>query len=1165
MQNLLATVQPHDMVRLSINSPGLDHEIWLPFMKPAQLTADRIMIEAERVLQSKKEWLLEGNLLVKFIHAPLPVGGGRVKRTPDAETYLKKKHSIISIPKSKDNLCCAKAIITAKAKLDKHPKWESIKRGRKIQQQLAEELQRVAGIPYGTLCGRVEWDKFQKVLGNDYELIVISRDFFNAIVYNSLTQGSKKVILYHADQHFSVITSMTAFMGRSYYCTMCNTPYNNPGGHKCDLKCSKCQASKKCVFEAYNVCDACHRVFVSNLCLQNHRVNGLCSYIQSCPSCGKTYHTYRKHKCGYAECKQCRKVLPIDHKCYIQPLPHVKPKPGHVYIFYDFECMLDETHKHVPNLCVAHRVCQDCMEVPMSEHDCGCGRCQVIFRGENTLEDFGSWLFSGEHVGAICIAHNAQAYDLHLLMDYVHKHGIKPALIQNGKKILCMEAFDLKFIDSLNFFPMSLAKLPKAFGLSELAKGFFPHLFNTSTNQNYVGDMPNIKYYDPDGMKSEKRNEFMNWYATQTHFDFQRHLENYCKSDVDILQRCCGKFRTLFMTYTEGIEPFLKSITIASATNEVFRTMFLEPQQIAILPTHGYYGGNQSAIALCWMDHLSQLNNIHIQHAKNGGEVKVEGWRMDGVDENNVLYAFHGCFWHGCENCYPDRTTVNPVSQLTMNELRQRTLLQTEILRKKGYTVIEKWECDFKADMAQNANLTEFYEGYKIHESLQPRDSFFGGRTNATRLFYESNDNEQIRYVDFTSLYPYVCKYGIFPVGHPEISFGNDIPNDVFGILKCKILPPQDLIHPVLPYRTRNKLTFPLCRTCAEQNHQALCPHALPEERALIGTWVTIEIDKALSLGYKIMEKYEAWHFPSTTQYDPSTKTGGVWSQCIDLWLKQKQQASDWPTWCVTDEDKQQYISDYEKHEGITLEPDQIEKNEGLRSLAKLMLNSMWGKMGQNPNKSKMTYVSDPVEYVKMMTDDSLEITDLIFVNDEHIALRWNQKSEFVESLPNTNVVLAAFTTAHARLKLYRLLEQLQNRVLYFDTDSVIYIHNESLWNPPLGDYLGELKDETNGIPIKTFVSGGAKNYAYTLEDGASVCKIRGFTLNHRNSLALNIQTMKHLVTTNESSQPVITNPFKIVRKDGQLFTKSESKAYQIVYNKRVLGNHFMTYPFGYK
>ena len=97
-----------------------------------------------------------------------------------------------------------------------------------------------------------------------------------------------------------------------------------------------------------------------------------------------------------------------------------------------------------------------------------------------------------------------------------------------------------------------------------------------------------------------------------------------------------------------------------------------------------------------------------------------------------------------------------------------------------------------------------------------------------------------------------------------------------------------------------------------------------------------------------------------------------------------------------------------------------------------------------------------------MMTNNALEIDDLFNVNDEHIAVLWKQKSDFVQSLPNTNVVLAAFTTAHARLKLYSLLENLQDRVLYFDTDSVVYIHQEGLWNPPLGDYLGELKDETD-------------------------------------------------------------------------------------------------------
>ena len=490
--------------------------------------------------------------------------------------------------------------------------------------------------------------------------------------------------------------------------------------------------------------------------------------------------------------------------------------------------------------------------------------------------------------------------------------------------------------------------------------------------------------------------------------------------------------------------------------------------------------------------------------------------------------------------------------------------MQTEILRKKGYTVVEKWKCEFRTEIKLNQDLAKFYESDRVHESLEPRDSFFGGRTNATRLFFESNEQEQIKYVDFTSLYPYVCKYAKFPVGHPEVYFGDDIPNTVFGLMKCKVLPPRDLFHPVLPYRTRNKLIFPLCRTCGEQNHQGLCPHDQVEDRAMVGTWVSIELDKAERLGYTILEKYEAWHFPTSTQYDPVSKTGGIWSGCVDLWLKHKQQASDWPEWCKTEEDRRQYLNDYAEHEGIELEAEEIKKNEGLRSLAKLLLNSMWGKMGQNPNKSKITYIAEPAEYVHMMSDDRIEITDIIHVNDEQIALRWNENTKFVQSLPNTNVILAAFTTTHARLKLYDLLENLQERVLYFDTDSVIYIHQEGLWNPCLGDYLGELKDETNGVPITTFVSGGPKNYAYVLEDGTSVCKIRGFTLNHRNNLMLNMETMKKLVTSSEDSTPHIDNPYKITRKEGCLFTTSESKAYQIVYDKRVLCKDFTTLPFGY-
>ena len=129
-----------------------------------------------------------------------------------------------------------------------------------------------------------------------------------------------------------------------------------------------------------------------------------------------------------------------------------------------------------------------------------------------------------------------------------------------------------------------------------------------------------------------------------------------------------------------------------------------------------------------------------------------------------------------------------------------------------------------------------------------------------------------------------------------------------------------------------------------------------------------------------------------------------------------------------------------------------------MRQLAKLMLNSFWGKFGQQTNKDKWTYIGDPAEYIQMMTDNTKEINDLMYVNEEHIALKWKHKDIFTDIACNTNVVIACYTTVQARLHLYTLLEQLGERALYFDTDSVVYLHQPDLYNPPLGDYLGELK-----------------------------------------------------------------------------------------------------------
>lgn len=95
-----------------------------------------------------------------------------------------------------------------------------------------------------------------------------------------------------------------------------------------------------------------------------------------------------------------------------------------------------------------------------------------------------------------------------------------------------------------------------------------------------------------------------------------------------------------------------------------------------------------------------------------------------------------------------------------------------------------------------------FVEGLDIQDRLNPRDSFFGGRTNAVRMHYKVQEDQKIMYYDYTSLYSWTNKYCRYPMGHPTIVMDDfrDISSYV-GIAKVKVLPPRGLYHPVCPTR----------------------------------------------------------------------------------------------------------------------------------------------------------------------------------------------------------------------------------------------------------------------------------------------------------------------------------------------------------------------------
>ena len=70
----------------------------------------------------------------------------------------------------------------------------------------------------------------------------------------------------------------------------------------------------------------------------------------------------------------------------------------------------------------------------------------------------------------------------------------------------------------------------------------------------------------------------------------------------------------------------------------------------------------------------------------------------------------------------------------------------------------------------------------------------------------------------------------------------------------------------------------------------------------------------------------------------------------------------------------------------------------------------------------------------------------------------------------------------------------LQKRVLYYDTDAAIYLIQPGQTEPRLGNYTGDLTDESRGEHITVFPSGGPKNYCYKTNTGKTEVKLRGIT-----------------------------------------------------------------------
>ncbi|OXU31805.1 hypothetical protein TSAR_005818 [Trichomalopsis sarcophagae] len=777
-----------------------------------------------------------------------------------------------------------------------------------------------------------------------------------------------------------------------------------------------------------------------------------------------------------------------------------------------------------------------------------------------------------------CIAHKSQEFHAQFIFKHLIEKGCFPKFIAlNDTKIMYIElskGHQIRFIDSFNYINQNLSDFPKTFGFQDvIEKWRFPHLFNSSENQNYLGAIPDVKFYSPEIMSNKKRDKFIAWHTrlhrTNYRFDFQEEIVEYCKNNVEILRRGCYEFRQKFIKLTT-VDPFIGKgiITIAGACHKFYRKKILQRNKIGIIPTGGYRAKlKRTRESLEWLLICERDIERTIMHIGHGHEYRLPELDVlvDGFDESTdpkTVYLYFDCSRNSCPTCQPI---------LTPKHYKTKEL--KENIRNFGYQLEEMWSCRFKAIKANNETFLLNHD-HLYSDALNPRDSFYDSRNENTVHFYSAKENEEIRFVDVNSLYPFLNKHRKYPVGHPKVKIGHDCDEyldkklfitQVEGLVKCRVLPPRKLLQPVLPIHSEDKYTlkFPLCKKCADASNACFCTHEYRGDREFTGTWVSEELKKAISMGYEITAIYEIWQYEVVE---------GLFGEYVNTFLKCKEEARGWHTEDDTTVKRHQYVEEYWKREGIRLDPEKMVNNKGLRRIAKHCLNVLWGKFGQKV-RDTTNFGNSGNELIEIATSQYRELTNVVALNDYDYYYQWRYKEKYCKPSEKTSVPIAVYTTAYGRLELYKYLEKLGERVLYCDTDSVFYVqptNKEEIIKT--GKFLGEMINELNrygkGSYIREFVSSGPKFYSYIVvkpdKSEETITKVGSVKLNSYNNDIFSHENMKKLAQgllssiEYESKETYPTEKHdvisRIVRKR---VVKQSSKRFHADIDK--------SYPLGYK
>jgi hypothetical protein len=846
---------------------------------------------------------------------------------------------------------------------------------------------------------------------------------------------------------------------------------------------------------------------------------------------------------------ECGIMGQMNHVCRVQFADIKFGEDADLYV-YDLECA-QVLHSEDDSQCYIHEVNLVCVRRVYPDANGDADR-----HAFPTMESFMKYVLSLTNKNRIYLAHNGGRYDVQFVMQYIEANLVPHHFIPTPASIHAYLSVTIPFgaklaatfLDFRNFMPGSLKSIGTSFGLS-VAKGDFPHRFNNGFNDEYEGALPPLDHEDDYWCLSSKRTEeevaeFKAFYDEQKtlfcscdsvctcslpKWHFYGELLKYCWLDVDVLAEACAKYRNNALEFgvatseaaeekewvSHGIDPF-QYLTIPQLAVNLLLNGMPEDTNLTITPMKTRKERNPLAIP--WMERMNR-RIIHIGNANREFFCFATKRYIDGIDEeSHELYVCLDCQFHGCRKCFFTEFETgmdHPTRPATYSRVHRDTEEFVETLFKTYGTALVHivWSHELEEKKFSASEL-------QLGRIMKERDMFYGGRTEVFSPYINADfyPDDDLQYHDVCSLYPYVCAFKTLPTGNPQHLCGKRIdknrildlchPDPYFGYVRAHVTPHSKCLIGLLPYRCPNsgRLEFPL--------------------RPMTGSWGTEELRIAIENGYAVDEIYEVYH------WDENERSDKLLRGYVSYFLQMKQEAEGWVKMGASSEtpseeeqlEIQQQVFEQSGCIG-KIRPECVKKNPVKRQMAKLFLNSLWGKFCQKPNKDHFVVIHGYQQFASLWYDPSVDKSQFSFrhISNQTWKVKFSSYDSYAKTNPKYNIFLASKVTEEARCILHRQMLKVRlapydrftlraltfcfcvfmqigpERILYCDTDSIMFVYPKQ--GPRLeGVGLGNWVNEYPKDKIKRIFALAPKFYFMEFQDGETLLKSKGIQMTLANS-----------------------------------------------------------------